>query len=143
MTQQYLLGISIERLPTFLAWTGMVTSLLFIIGNLNTLLLSLNVGLTSNDTSESALFWVLLILYVAVPVITLINIGMFIYSTKLWRTVKCNDMDGMKTLVKIGCYIMAGLEILATVAAAAICISAFVLYLYYVFFDLLGQLLPP
>ena len=143
MSQQYLLGISIERLPTFLAWTGMVTSLLFIIGNLNTLLLSLNVGLTSNENSESAWFWVLTILYVAVPVFTIINIGMLIYSNKLWRTIKSNDMVGMKTLLKIGCYIMAGLEILATVAAAAICISAFILYLFYVFFDIVGHLLPP
>ena len=136
MTQQYLLGISLESLPTFLAWTGMVTSLIFIIGNINILVI---LAITASKIHP-----VYLVLFsVAVPVTTIINIGMFIYSNKLWRTIKSNDMVGMKTLVKIGCYIMAALEILATTATAAICISAFVLYLFYVFFDILGTLLPP
>ena len=60
-------------------------------------------------------------------VIILINIGMFIYSNKLWRTIKNNDLVAMKTFVKIGCYIMAGLELLAI--TAAICSSVLVLIL--------------
>ena len=108
------MGISLERLPTFLAWTGLVTSFIFLIGNLNTIPISLFLGWDIEYPRFRKLF------YVSVAIFTIINIGMFIYSNMLWRKIKNNDVVGMKTFVKIGCYIMAGLEILASTAAIGI-----------------------
>merc|ERR1712154_112169 len=46
----------------------------------------------------------------------------------LWGTIRRNDMIGMRKLVKIGCYIMGGLE-LVVCAAGVIIPLGFIIYL--------------
>ena len=108
------ISISITRCASFLAWTGMVTSIIFSIASLDVIFTPLAMGFAH----VCHLYSHCGIMYgVGVPVLV-INIGMFIYCFKLWGTIRLNDMSGMRNLVKIGCYIMGGLEL--TVCAAGV-----------------------
>merc|ERR1712168_178228 len=40
-----------------------------------------------------------------------VNVGMFVFCFKLWNTICQDDLVGMKTFIKIGCYILGGLEL--------------------------------
>merc|ERR1712183_740744 len=52
-------------------------------------------------------------LYGVGAVVLLMNIGMFIFSFKLWKAINSDNMMGMRNLIKIGCYIMGGLELVS------------------------------
>ena len=45
-----------------------------------------------------------------------VSIGMFFFSFALWKTIVNKNMIGMKTLIKIGCYIIGGFELLVCAA---------------------------
>ena len=51
-----------------------------------------------------------------------VSIGMFFFSFALWKTIVNKDMIRMKTLIKIGCYIMGGFELLVCAAGVIICL---------------------
>jgi len=53
---------------------------------------------------------------------------MFIYSFKLWRAINNDNMMGMRNLIKIGCYIMGGLELLSITAAGVVTPILFIIY---------------
>jgi len=115
---RYISGISIIRFASFLAWTGLVISFIFIIVSLDLILTPLALGRRMwhcdgyNETDCGSL-------YGAGSGGLIMNIGMFIYSFKLWKAINSDNMMGVRNLIKIGCYIMGALE-LVTCALAGI-----------------------
>ena len=119
---QVMQGVSVPGFASFLGSAGVVTSILKII------LDGLNLLVQKSDSSLLSLF--LSMLY-RLPIPwryhstaancavgsfeLLLNIGMVAFSYKLWKNVSDNNMVGMRSLIKIGCYIMAGLELLVCV----------------------------
>merc|ERR1719150_1153448 len=59
-----------------------------------------------------------------------VNIGMFVYSYKLWKTIVNKNTIGMKTFIKIGCYIIGGFELLVS-AAGIITPLAFIIVVHH------------
>merc|ERR1712024_225892 len=128
---RYISGTSIIRFSSFLAWTGLVSSLLFIIGSLDMILTPLAVGAhnpyyggCSRYISHSILCGSL---YGVGSVTLLINIVMFIYSFKLWKSISSDKMKDMRSLIKAGCYIMGSFELLTTVAAGVVTPTAIII----------------
>merc|ERR1711874_164536 len=120
---RYISGISIIRFSSFLAWTGLVSSLLFILGSLDMILTPLAVGVHSYYSRGCSHYYNTSIcgtFYGVGTVTLLMNIGMFIYSFKLWKAIRSDNMKDMMSLIKAGCYIMGSLELVTTVAAGVI-----------------------
>merc|ERR1712019_180484 len=57
----------------------------------------------------------------------LINIGMFIYSFKLWKAISSDKMKDIRSLIKAGCYIMGSFELLTTVSAGVVTPTAIII----------------
>merc|ERR1712018_28939 len=117
---KYIPGISIIKFASFLAWTGLVSSVIFIIGSLDMIFSPLAFGMHSrrcglNYNMEAFCGS----LYGVGAVVLLMNIGMFFFSFKLWKAINSDNMMGMRNLIKIGCYIMGGLE-LVTIALSGV-----------------------
>ena len=125
---RYISGISIIRFASFLAWTGLVCSLIFILGGLDLLLTPLALALhheviQSRGSGYWRGLWGFIFggsLYVAGSLMLITNIGMFIFSFKLWKAINSDNMMGTRNLIKIGCYIMGALELLTCVASGVI-----------------------
>merc|ERR1711992_62843 len=58
------------------------------------------------------------------------NIGMFIYSLKLWKAISADKMKDMRSLIKAGCYIMGSLELVTTVSAGVMTPMFIIAYEY-------------
>ena len=113
---RYMSGMSVARLAFFLAWTGMVCSVIFIIGAINVIFLPLSFGVDHMCHSSNSFKNICSIFYgVGFPLL-FVNIGMFVYSYKLWKTIVNKNTIGMKTYIKIGCYIIGGFELLVSAA---------------------------
>jgi len=111
--REYIKGMSITMFASFLAWTGMVLGIIFILTAINLVFLPLVLEL-QNDTIN---YDVLRRIMYGVGFPTLfVSIGMFFFSFALWKTIVNKDMTRMKTLIKIGCYIMGGSELLVSAA---------------------------
>merc|ERR1711874_932411 len=107
---RYISGISIIRFSSFLAWTGLVSSLPFILGSLDMILTPLAVGVHSYYSRGCSHYYNTSIcgtFYGVGTVTLLMNIGMFIYSFKLWKAIRSDNMKDMRSLIKAGCYIIA------------------------------------
>ena len=119
---RYLPGISIIRFASFLAWTGLVSSLIFILGSLDMIFTPLALGF--HYYSRGCGYYGENVfcgsLYGVGSVLLIMNVGMFIYSFKLWKAINSNNMMGMRNLIKIGCYIMGGLELLTCAASGVL-----------------------
>ena len=85
--RKYIKGMSITMFASFLAWTGMVVGSIFTLVALN--------------STPIPLFFV--------------SITLFIFSVALWKNIVNKNMNRMKTLIKIGCYIIGGFELLVLV----------------------------
>lgn len=111
LTKYTFLSLTLQGLATVLAWTGMVTSIIFTILSTDILFVPLAVY------CHRYYFHTLCgILYgTGVPGL-LISVGFFIFSYKFWMKIKTNDINGMKAFVKIGCYIIASLEMTLCIA---------------------------
>merc|ERR1711874_745482 len=106
---RYISGTSIIRFSSFLAWTGLVSSLLFILGSLDMILTPLAVGVHSYYSRGCSHYYNTSICgtFYGVGTVTLVmNIGMFIYSFKLWKAIRSDKMKDMGSL-----------ELVTTVAA--------------------------
>merc|ERR1711874_376657 len=111
---RYISGTSIIRFSSFLAWTGLVSSLLFILGSLDMILTPLAVGVHSYYSRGCSHYYNTSICgtFYGVGSVTLVmNIGMFIYSFKLWKAISADKMKDIRSLIKAGCYIMGSLEL--------------------------------
>jgi len=128
---RYISGTSIIRFSSFLAWTGLVSSLLLIIGSLDTILTPLALGAHYRYSGGCSGYVLNSIfcgsLYGVGSVTLLINIGMFIYSFKLWKSISSDKMKDMRSLIKAGCYIMGSFELLTTVAAGVVTPTAIII----------------
>ena len=112
---RYMRGVSVPGFASFLGSVGLVTCLYSFLDALN--LLVLKPGQTADslcDGEGNCLSPRLVRVYHIITAILglLLNIGMLVFSFKLWKKVSDNNLVGMRFLIKIGCYIMAGLEIL-------------------------------
>merc|ERR1712038_265031 len=117
--RKYISGISIIRFASFLAWTGLVTSVIFIIGSLDTMFSPLALGFHNPGCFDhDYMTFFCGSLYGICSAALVINIGMFIYSFKLWKAINSDNMMEMRKWIKIGCYIMGSLEL--TIAVAGI-----------------------
>jgi len=113
---RYIPGISIIKFASFLAWTGLVSSVIFIIGSLDMIFTPLALGIHRSYSGGCGHYYYEAFcgsLYGVGAVVLLMNIGMFIFSFKLWKAINSDNMMGMRNLIKIGCYIMGGLELVA------------------------------
>ena len=108
--KRYVTGMSITMFASFLAWTGMVLSIITSIVSHNVAFLPLVSGIVGYSWWFSALC--------GISFFT--SAGLFIFSLSLWKTIVEKDMIGMKSLIKIGCYIMGGFELLACAAGLII-----------------------
>jgi len=118
---RYISGISISGFASFLAWTGLVSSLIFILGSLDMIFTPLALGIHSYSRGCGRYYYEVFCgsLYGVGAAVLLLNIGIFIYSFKLWKAINNDNMMGMRNLIKIGCYIM-GVSELVTIAAAGV-----------------------
>merc|ERR1712241_1322555 len=115
---RYISGISIITFASFLAWTGLVSSVIFIIGSLDTMFSPLALGFHNPGWFDhDYVTFYCGSLYGICSAALVINIGMFIYSFKIWKAIRSDNMMEMRNTIKVGCYIMGGLEL--TIAAAA------------------------
>jgi len=112
---RYIPGISIIKFASFLAWTGLVSSVIFIIGSLDMIFTPLALGIHRYSRGCGHYYYEAFCgsLYGVGAVVLLMNIGMFIFSFKLWKAINSDNMMGMRNLIKIGCYIMGGLELVS------------------------------
>jgi len=113
--KRYVRGMSITMFASFLAWTGMVIGIITSIMSLNVVFLPLVSGIahmchTRRLSSLCGIFY-----GVGFPSF-FASAGLFIFSLSLWKTIVKKDMIGMKSLIKIGCYIMGGFELLGCAA---------------------------
>ena len=129
---RYISGISIIRFASFLAWTGLVTSLIFILGSLDMIFTPLALGIHRYSGGCGRYYYEVYCgsLYGVGAAVLLLNIVMFIYSFKLWKAITNDNMIGMRNLIKIGCYIMGGLELLSIAGAGVITPLFFIIALY-------------
>merc|ERR1712110_1019240 len=118
---RYIPGISIIKFASFLAWTGLVSSVIFIVGSLDMIFTPLALGIHRYSRGCGHYYYESFCgsLYGVGAVVLLMNIGMFIFSFKLWKAINSDNMMGMRNLIKIGCYIM-GVSELVTIAAAGV-----------------------
>merc|ERR1719219_428061 len=121
------MGISINKFASFLAWTGLVTSVIFIVGSLDMIFTPLAVGFHRFSTGYGREVFCGF-LYGVGAAMLLLNIGMFIYSFKLWKAINNDNMMGMRNLIKIGCYIMGGLELLTIAVSGVVTPIIFIIY---------------
>jgi len=129
---RYIPGISINRFCSFLAWTGLVSSVIFIVVSLNLLFIPLALGfhdvisyeagrMSAYSTDRRRHYLIICgIFYGLGSTILVINIGMFLYSFKLWKAINSDNMKEMRSLIKIGCYVVGSFEMLTTIAAGVI-----------------------
>ena len=112
---RYMRGVSVPGFASFLGSVGVITSLNLILDAVNLLVLESGQAArslfffrrkndTETETDETVIIAGLLL-----------NIGMLVFSIKLWKKVSDNNMVEMRSLIKIGCYIMAGFELLGCV----------------------------
>lgn len=115
---RYISGISIISFASFLAWTGLVCSLIFILGSLDMIFtpLALDYHLLYSRYGYHGCDFLCGSLYGVGAVVLVINIGMFIYSFRLWKAITSDNMVGLRNLIKVGCYIMGGMELLTCAA---------------------------
>ena len=112
---RYMRGVPVPGFASFLGSVGLVSSLKIILDAVNLLVLE-----PESEDRPKTIFSLFAIpwmfspsaIYVAGIFEMLLNIGMLVFFFKLWKTVSDTDMVGMRSLVKIGCYLMAGLELL-------------------------------
>ena len=112
---RYMRGVSVPGFASFLGSVGVITSLNLILDAIN--LLVLEPGQTAPslcDDQGNCLPPRLVRVYHILSAILglLLNIGMLVFSFKLWKKVSDNNLVGMRFIIKMGCYIMAGLELL-------------------------------
>jgi len=129
---RYIPGMSINRFCLNLAWTGMVSSVIFILVSLNLLFIPLALGfhdvisyeagwMSAYDTDRRRHYLIMCgIFYGLGTAFLVINIAMFLYSFKLWKAINSDYMNEMRNLIKIGCYIMGSLELVTAIAAGVI-----------------------
>jgi len=127
---RYIPGISIIKFASFLAWTGLVTSVIFIIGSLDMIFTPLAIGIHRYSRGCGHYYYEVFCgsLYGVGAVVLIMNIGMFIYSFKLWKAINSDNMMGMRNLIKIGCYIIGGLELVAIAASGVVTPIFFIIY---------------
>merc|ERR1712226_346728 len=117
---RYISGISIISFASFLAWTGLVSSLIFILGSLDMIFTPLALDYHLYSRYSRYVYYGCDVLcgslYGIGAVVLVINIGMFIYSFRLWKAINSDNMVGLRNLIKVGCYIMGGLELLTCAA---------------------------
>merc|ERR1711953_1544443 len=117
--RRYVTGISITMFASFLAWTGMVLAIITAIVSLNVAFLPLVSGVAYQCHTRR--FGALCGIFYGVGFPSFFtSAGLFIFSLSLWKTIVKKDMIGMKSLIKIGCYIMGGFELLACAAGLII-----------------------
>ena len=127
---RYMSGMSVARLASFLAWTGMVCSFIFIIGAIDVIFLPLSFGVAHMCHNSNSFNNICSIFYgVGFPLL-FVNIGMFVYSYKLLKTIVNKNTIGMKTFIKIGCYIIGGFELLVS-ATGIITPLAFIIVVHH------------
>ena len=127
---RYMSGMSVARLAFFLAWTGMVCSFIFIIGAIDVIFLPLSFGVAHMCHNSNSFNNICSIFYgVGFPLL-FVNIGMFVYSYKLLKTIVNKNTIGMKTFIKIGCYIIGGFELLVS-ATGIITPLAFIIVVHH------------
>ena len=113
---RYMRGVSVPGFASFLGSVGLVNSLKIILDAVN--LLVLEPEFEYFPRTLFSLFTIPWRYHINSAILVvgifelLLNIGMFAFSFKLWKKVSDNDLVGIRSLVKIGCYIMAGLELL-------------------------------
>merc|ERR1712110_413824 len=100
---RYIPGISIIKFASFLAWTGLVSSVIFIIGSLDMIFTPLALGIHRYSRGCGHYYYEAFCgsLYGVGAVVLLMNIGMFIYSFKLWKAINSDNMMGGLELVTI------------------------------------------
>ena len=110
LTKYTFLGLTVHGLASILAWTGMVTAVIFTILSTDLLFIPLAVGAEKCHSHVRHTFICGVFYGTGLPGL-LINVGFFVFSYKLWMKIKAEDVIGMKDFIKIGCYIIASLEI--------------------------------
>ena len=142
-------GVSVPGFASFLGSVGVVTSLKFILDAINLLVLERmdpDLDFLRRNLFSSSLFLLSIHMdYETVRIVVgifelLLNIGMLVFSHKLWKKVSDNNMVGMRSLVKIGCYIMAGLELFLCLFINIIIWMAYV-YHYVIIIDVIVTLI--
>jgi len=93
-------GIELSDAVKYLGIYGMVMSVLGIIGG--AFLFAFLLGLQSYLTVGSAIF------------LLLIYLGWFYFSYLLNKKNTSNDVEGVKKMVKIGCYVIASVQVVAS-----------------------------
>ena len=146
---RYMRGVSVPGFASFLGSVGVVTSLKFILDAINLLVLERmdpDLDFLRRNLFSSSLFLLSIHMdYETVRIVVgifelLLNIGMLVFSHKLWKKVSDNNMVGMRSLVKIGCYIMAGLELFLCLLINIIIWMAYV-YHYVIIIDVIVTLI--
>ena len=146
---RYMRGVSVPGFASFLGSVGVVTSLKFILDAINLLVLERmdpDLDFLRRNLFSSSLFLLSIHMdYETVRIVVgifelLLNIGMLVFSCKLWKKVSDNNMVGMRSLVKIGCYIMAGLELFLCLLINIIIWMAYV-YHYVIIIDVIVTLI--
>ena len=96
------------QMSSFLAWTGLVTSVLGLVVTVDILLITyLLHGNLSNIEHISVLS--------ITAMFTTVLLAMAIFSTKLRKATGGRDMKGLKNILRIACYVKATLDILICV----------------------------
>ena len=116
---RFMPGVSVPGFASFLGIAGLVTSILNLILE-GYVVLKYDLLKLHMEMYLAGTFWPSYsgILYFSLAVCSLFGIyyiGMYAFSLVLWLKVRDNNLDGMRSLIKIGCYIMAGLELLVCV----------------------------
>ena len=111
LTKYNFLHLTVPGLASILAWTGMVTSVIFTILSTDLLFIPLAVGSVKCHTTVQHTFICGVFYGAGVPGL-LINVGFFIFSYKLWMKIKNKDLIGTKAFIKIGCYLITSLEMI-------------------------------
>jgi len=111
--REYIKGMSITMFASFLAWTGMVLGIIFILTAINLVFLPLVLELQNDRINYDVLRRIMH--GVGFPTL-FVSIGMFFISLTFWKTIVNKNMTRMKTLIKIGCYTMGGSELLVSAA---------------------------
>ena len=108
--RRYITGMSITMFASFLAWTGMVLGIIFAVASLNVIFLPVVSGIAHRCHTWRHGPLCGIMYGVGFPFF-FINVGMFFFSLTIWKTIVNKNMIKMKTLIKIGCYIMGGFEL--------------------------------
>jgi len=143
--RRYITGMSITKFASFLAWTGMVLGIIFAVASLNVIFLPLVSGIAHRCHTWRHGPLCGIMYGVGFPFF-FINVGMFFFCLAFWKTIVNKNMIKMKTLIKIGCYIMGGFELLvcaAGIITPLVFIIEHVTYRYYYDQSLIGYLMIP